>query len=184
MGHVLSTHLIRSRLGVLSDSVPPCSGLPAPPEHPEEAQGRPTLTRDKGLAGLETCCPASPCEADSRASDWLPVTSHSWHAFSPDVQTSAAPASRGDKINIEIPARLTGLLQREPPTQDLPRRGAPYGAAQASRPRRWKAPPWGARSSLRLTSIELVMPSSHLILCHFLQSEGLSRVFSNTTIGG
>ena len=85
MGHVLSTHLIRSRLGVLSDSVPPCSGLPAPPEHPEEAQGRPTLTRDKGLAGLETCCPASPCEADSRASDWLPVTSHSWHAFSPDI---------------------------------------------------------------------------------------------------
>ena len=31
----------------------------------------------------------------------------------------------------------------QPPTQDLPRRGAPYGAAQASRPRRWKAPPWG-----------------------------------------
>ena len=29
------------------------------------------------------------------------------------VQTSVAPTSRGGKINIEIPARLTGLLQRE-----------------------------------------------------------------------
>ena len=58
------------------------------------------------------------------------------------------------------------------------------------------ATPWSAvrhaslsitnsRSSLRLTSIEAVMPSSHLILCHpwiSLQSKGLSRVFSNTTV--
>ena len=42
------------------------------------------MTGDKGLVGHETCCPASLCEAESRASDWLPVTSHSWLPFSPD----------------------------------------------------------------------------------------------------
>lgn len=84
MGHVLCIHLIRSRLGVLSDSVPPAVVCQHHLSTLEAAQGRPTLTGDKGLAGPETCCPASPCEAESRASDWLPVTSHSWLPFSPD----------------------------------------------------------------------------------------------------
>lgn len=80
-----------NRLWVFSDSFAPCSGLPAPPEHAEGAQPRLTLIRDKGLSVLECCCPVSPCEAESRGSDWLPVTSHSWHPFSPDTRFTLVP---------------------------------------------------------------------------------------------
>ena len=86
---------------------------------PDRPGSRHALARPAHQAALASALPASPCtlltaphdlEQRSLCSKWGPERrAHPQSA----IQTSAAPTSRGDKINIEIPARLTGLLQRE-----------------------------------------------------------------------
>ena len=85
------------------------SPLPLPPLPHGTAKGREPQDGPAWLPGAQSTALA----AGRPASICLCLLGGRWARGQFSEGAGAAPASRGGKINIEIPARLTGLLQRE-----------------------------------------------------------------------